>query len=88
MTSKKKWSKVSCSLCKKEKVVNPKALEARIIKYGSLQAINEKWVCRDCFNKEKGTSKKEEESKIEPFTKEKQLGHKIKKTSEEFFSKQ
>lgn len=49
--------KVKCSSCKKDKYVNPVALEKRIIKYGSIENIEKKWVCRECLKK--GEVKKE-----------------------------
>jgi hypothetical protein len=40
--------KVKCSSCKESKFTNPQAYEARIAKYGSLEEVEKKWICRDC----------------------------------------
>jgi len=39
---------VKCSACGKMKFVNPKALKARIKKYGSIEEIERNWKCRLC----------------------------------------
>lgn len=36
-------------MCKVGKNVNPKALEARLQKYGSLDGIEAHWVCAACL---------------------------------------
>ncbi len=45
--------KITCSKCKEKKFVNPKALQKRILKYGSIENIEANWVCRKCINSEK-----------------------------------
>jgi len=40
--------KVKCAVCKEGKFVNPQALVKRIAKYGSIEQIELKWVCREC----------------------------------------
>ena len=45
----KKITKVKCSVCKELKYVNPKALEKRIQKYGSVEEIESNWVCSKCL---------------------------------------
>jgi len=75
-----KWGKTTCSVCKKEKAANPKALETRIKKFGSMEAIAEKWVCRECAALTKGkTPKLQKEETSRPYTKERQLNKKEKK---------
>lgn len=44
---------IKCSVCKEKRFVNPYALQKRIEKYGSIKAIEKKWKCRICSNKEK-----------------------------------
>lgn len=59
-------AKVKCSKCGKTKFVNPKAYEARLKKYGSLEAIEAQWACRECVNGsavEKGESTSAERRK-------------------------
>ena len=51
--------KVKCSVCKKEKDANPVVLAKRIAKYGSIEQIELKWVCREC------AKQKEEKIKLE-----------------------
>jgi hypothetical protein len=40
--------KTTCSACKKDKFANPKAYEARIAKFGSLEEVAKQWVCSEC----------------------------------------
>jgi len=42
--------KVKCSRCGEAKFVNPQALEKRLAKYGSVEEIEKKWVCRKCLD--------------------------------------
>jgi len=63
--------KVKCSKCKKLKFVNPKALEVRIKKFGSIEEIEKKWICRECLKGQKKEVKEKEviknkEEEIEP----------------------
>lgn len=41
-------NKTPCSVCKQQKYANPKALEARLKKYGSMEGIAANWVCAPC----------------------------------------
>lgn len=52
-TPKLKGRKVRCSQCKKLKFVNAKALASRLDKFGSIEKIEELWLCRACSRKEK-----------------------------------
>lgn len=58
------FSKTKCSKCGNDKLVNPKALEARIKKYGSLEEIEKQWVCRECLTGK--VRVKKEKKKKEP----------------------
>jgi hypothetical protein len=40
--------KTTCSVCKKDKFANPKAYEARIAKFGSLEEVAKQWICSEC----------------------------------------
>lgn len=60
MKDEKTIHKVKCSQCGKSKFVNPQALTKRITKYGSIEEIEKKWICRDCLKLNKDDSTKEE----------------------------
>lgn len=44
---------VRCSVCGKNKAVRPDIYEERVKKFGSVEKLNKKYVCRDCKHKEK-----------------------------------
>jgi hypothetical protein len=46
-------SMIRCSKCKIKKYTNPRALDRRIKKFGSIEEIEKKWVCRNCTRLEK-----------------------------------
>lgn len=52
-------AKVKCSACGQVKFVNPKAMEARLKKYGSIEEIEKVWKCRECLAVEKVNAKAE-----------------------------
>ena len=41
-------TKATCSNCKSQTFVNPKAQAARLAKFGSQEAIDAGWKCRKC----------------------------------------
>jgi hypothetical protein len=45
---KKVVGSVVCSKCKQKRFVNPSALVSRLKKYGSIEAIEKSWICREC----------------------------------------
>ena len=48
--------KVICSVCGETKAVRPAVYEARVVKFGSVEKLNESYVCRKC-KKEKANAK-------------------------------
>jgi len=42
-----------CSRCHISKYANPRALERRIKKYGSIENIENEWICQNCTRIEK-----------------------------------
>ncbi len=48
-----KARKVKCSGCGKLKFVNAKALKSRLEKFGSIEQIEELWLCSACVRAEK-----------------------------------
>ena len=63
-------NKAVCSKCKKTTFVNPTALAARIAKFGTVEKMNEEWICRACLNEGKPKKeKKEKVAKIKPLLK-------------------
>jgi DNA-directed RNA polymerase subunit M/transcription elongation factor TFIIS len=79
-----KISKVKCSVCGEEKATNPRALESRIKKYGSIEEIEKKWICKKCkdLKKAREENKKEEEKSTETNNEPELI------TEEDFFNKQ
>lgn len=51
--AEEKKNVVKCSKCGLEKFVNPKAYEARLKKYGSVEKMQAEWVCRLCKKQSK-----------------------------------
>lgn len=47
---------VTCSKCGKKKFANADAYKKRVEKFGSIEEMEKKWLCREC---EKGTKKEE-----------------------------
>ena len=41
-------SMIRCSKCHIKKYTNPRALERRIKKFGSIEEIEKKWLCQQC----------------------------------------
>jgi hypothetical protein len=56
---KKSALMATCSKCKGETYVNKGALESRVKKFGSVEAMNAKWECRKCVPPNPKKSKKE-----------------------------
>ena len=46
--SEGKWVKVKCSSCGSLKPTNPKAYESRVKKFGSVEEMESKWLCKVC----------------------------------------
>ena len=55
MDETKRWGKMKCSQCQKDKPTNPKAREARLKRFGSEEEMLAKWVCSKCKKNTAGT---------------------------------